>query len=164
MPNINLSRNTIRGSFKTYVTRKVAFLNRPPPFPLCHTCHFFLQPLHSRIASFTKTWQTMTWQRKRFFSINAWKMSKCGVFSGPYFAAFELNTGKYGPERNPYLDTFHAVYIWLLNQITYQRMQKSDNIKGFKKTRNCSFNPCVLSFLHIDTQVLTSHVNKIVEL
>ena len=135
----------------------------PSPFPLCHTCHFFLQPpLPHSIA--TKTWQTMTWQRKRFFSINAWKMSKCGVFSGPYFPASELNTGKYGPEKDTYLDTFHAVYIWLLKQITYQGMQKSDNIKGFKKTRNCSFNLCVLSFLHIDTQVLTSYVNKIVEL
>ena len=123
MPNINLSRNTIRGSFKTYVTRKVAFLNRPPPFPLCHTCHFFLQPLHSRIASFTKTWQTMTWQRKRFFSINAWKMSKCGVFSGSYFPAFELNTGKYGPEENPYSGTF--------TQYIYGCLSKS-RIKGCK--------------------------------
>ena len=30
-------------------------------------------------------------------------------FSGPYFSIFGLNTGKYGPEENPYLDTFHAV-------------------------------------------------------
>ena len=29
-------------------------------------------------------------------------MSKYGVISGP-------NTGKYGPEITPYLDTFHAV-------------------------------------------------------
>ena len=55
-------------------------------------------------------------------------MSKYGVFSGPYFPAFGLNTeryavrrdteylsvfspnaGKYGPEKTPYLDTFHAV-------------------------------------------------------
>ena len=41
-------------------------------------------------------------------------MSKYGVFSGP-------NTGKYGPEKTPYLDTFHAVQIekriffWLVN-------------------------------------------------
>ena len=34
-------------------------------------------------------------------------MSKYGVFSGPYFRV--LNTGKYGPESTPYLDTFHAV-------------------------------------------------------
>ena len=39
-----------------------------------------------------------------------------GVFSGPYFPVFGLNTeiygpntGKYGPEKTPHLDTFHAV-------------------------------------------------------
>ena len=35
----------------------------------------------------------------------AWKVSKYGVFSGP-------NTGKYGPEKTLYLDTFHAVCVW----------------------------------------------------
>ena len=37
------------------------------------------------------------------------KMSKYGVVSGPYFPVFSVNTGKYGPEITPYLDTFHAV-------------------------------------------------------
>ena len=32
---------------------------------------------------------------------------KYGAFSGP-------NTGKYGPEKTPYLDTFHAVFIALI--------------------------------------------------
>ena len=54
----------------------------------------------------------------------AWKVSKYGVFSGPYFPAFRLNTkryvvslriqsecGKYGPEKTPRLDTFHAVFV-----------------------------------------------------
>ena len=27
----------------------------------------------------------------------------------PYFPVFSLNTRKYGPEKTPYLDTFHAV-------------------------------------------------------
>ena len=36
-------------------------------------------------------------------------MSKYGDFSGPNFTAFELNAGKYRPEKAPYLDTFHAV-------------------------------------------------------
>ena len=36
-------------------------------------------------------------------------MSKYGVFSGPYFPVFSQNTGKYVPEKTPYLDTFHAV-------------------------------------------------------
>ena len=55
-----------------------------------------------------------------FSSFNtAWKVSKYGVFSGPYFPTFRLNTerygvfspkaGKYGPEKTPYLDTFHEV-------------------------------------------------------
>ena len=36
-------------------------------------------------------------------------MSKYGLFSGPYFPVFSPNTGKYRPEKTPYLDTFHAV-------------------------------------------------------
>ena len=38
-------------------------------------------------------------------------MSKYEVFSGPYFPVFGLNTGEYGPEESPYLDTFHAVTV-----------------------------------------------------
>ena len=30
---------------------------------------------------------------------------------GPYFPEFGSNTGKYGPEKTPHLDTFHAVNI-----------------------------------------------------
>ena len=41
------------------------------------------------------------------------KMSKYGVISGPHFPVFGLNTGKYGPEITPYLDTFHAVKLYL---------------------------------------------------
>ena len=47
-------------------------------------------------------------------------MPKYGVFSGPYFPLFGLNkerysvfsanVEKYGPEKSPYLDTFHAVF------------------------------------------------------
>ena len=37
-------------------------------------------------------------------------MSRYRVISGPYFLVFGLNTGKYGPEITPYLDTFYAVY------------------------------------------------------
>ena len=56
--------------------------------------------------------------------IAAWKMCKYGVFSGPYFPAFGLNTvylsvfspnaGKYRPEKIPYLDTFHAVHVFII--------------------------------------------------
>ena len=36
------------------------------------------------------------------------KVSKYGVFSGP-------NTGKYGPEKTPYLDTFHVVLLRIMS-------------------------------------------------
>ena len=39
-------------------------------------------------------------------------MSNYWVICGPCFPAFELNTGKYGPEITPSLDTFHAVDEW----------------------------------------------------
>ena len=38
-------------------------------------------------------------------------MSKYGVFSDPYFPVFSSNTGKYGPEKIPYLDTFYVVNV-----------------------------------------------------
>ena len=52
-------------------------------------------------------------------TVTAWKVSKCGVISGPYFPVFSANKGEYGPEITTYLDTFHAVshldhMIWLI--------------------------------------------------
>ena len=51
----------------------------------------------------------------------AWKVSKYGVFPGPHFPLFELNTeiyskfnpntGKYGPEKTTYLNTSHTVQV-----------------------------------------------------
>ena len=42
-------------------------------------------------------------------------------FSGLYFPAFGLNTGKYGPEKTPYLDTFNAVTktLWCFNFLCF---------------------------------------------
>ena len=36
------------------------------------------------------------------YGITAWKVSKYGVLSGPYFPVFGLNTGKCGPAKSPY--------------------------------------------------------------
>ena len=50
----------------------------------------------------------------------AWKVSKYGVISVPYFPVFSANTGKYGPEITTYLDTFQAVcdilFYFIFNQ------------------------------------------------
>ena len=39
--------------------------------------------------------------------VTAWKV---------YFPVFGLNTGKYGPEIIPYLDTFHAMSVYMKGQ------------------------------------------------
>ena len=52
-------------------------------------------------------------------------MSKYGVISGPYFPVFgeipvfSPNTGKYGTEITPHLDTFHAVIINVITATTF---------------------------------------------
>ena len=56
-------------------------------------------------------------------------MSKYGVFSGPYFSVFGLNTEiygvkKYGPEITPYLDTFLAVSLNQINFSTFHAVTR----------------------------------------
>ena len=51
--------------------------------------------------------------------LTALKVFKYGVFSGPYFPVFSSNTGKYGPEITPYLDTFHAVAVICDRALSY---------------------------------------------
>ena len=50
--------------------------------------------------------------RKLIMTYSAWKISKYGVISGPYFPVFSLKIGKYKPEITSYLDTFHAVMLF----------------------------------------------------
>ena len=49
-------------------------------------------------------------------SYTAWKVSKYGVISGRYFPLFSPQTGKYGLEISPYLDTFHEVIIYIIQE------------------------------------------------
>ena len=42
-----------------------------------------------------------------------------------YLSIFSPNTGKYGPEKNPYLDTFHAV---LSNGLFLKSLYKLTNL------------------------------------
>ena len=72
-------------------------------------------------------------------------MSKYGVFSGPYFPAFELNMeiyevdlrtqskcGKIQTRKTPYLDTFHAVYVPVKSILLEQHCTKNEvSIKDF---------------------------------
>ena len=72
-------------------------------------------------------------------------MSKYRIFAGPYFPVFSPNAGKYGPEKAPYLDNFHAVLllqhiifltlivIYLLRNITRIASQGWNNFQLFLK-------------------------------
>ena len=86
---------------------------------------------HDKISGkFNQLWKGLrSIKNLRFSDFNcavhfmAWKWSKCGVFSGPYFPVFGLNTeryylsvfspnaAEYGPEKTPYLNTFHAAHL-----------------------------------------------------
>ena len=90
-------------------------------------------------------------------------MSKYGVFSGlyfptfglhtPYLSVFSPNTGKNGPEKTPYLDTFHAVnYYYLLKKYGLQVYQYGFDLNFcFKIQKNffykiylvLQFNNCI---------------------
>ena len=70
------------------------------------------------VVEVTERAQTSTNKCFQKFNVTAWKVSKCGVFSGPYFPVFGLNTGKYGPESPPYLDTCYAVREDVMDKMT----------------------------------------------
>ena len=69
---------------------------------------------------------------KKFTAIHlltAWKVSKYGVFSGPYFPVFRLNTEKYGTGKKLCIWTlFHAVTFLVIDTTV-----ASDNHLSFRK-------------------------------
>ena len=59
-------------------------------------------------------------------------MPKYGIFPGLYFPVFSPNTGKYGPEKTPYLNTFQAVEIRLsLKLLGIIEIAKTENDGAF---------------------------------
>ena len=60
-------------------------------------------------------YENKLWKRSRLIGL---------IFFTPIFSAFSPYAGKYGPEKTPNLDTFHAVYAILFS------MKTSENQKG----------------------------------
>ena len=78
-------------------------------------------------------------------------MLEYGVFSGPYFLVFSPNTGKYGPEKTPYLETFLAhsaiftkkVHHRCLTAEVYSEPNQTSKMELFAKTVN-GFHPLTI--------------------
>ena len=64
----------------------------------------FLNPLI--LSDFCILWYVI-WLSSHIYT--AWKVSKYGFLSGPYFPVFSSNAAKYGPEKTPHLDIFQAL-------------------------------------------------------
>ena len=62
--------------------------------------------------------------------ITALKVSKYRVFCGPYIPVLGLNSEKYGPEKTPYLETFHAVYSMFTVWTFHCKENKHDEYRG----------------------------------
>ena len=78
--------------------------------------NYWMSPIPESLSLFRHCFCTCSmkiWPSWDYLQVNttARKVSKYGVFSGPYFSVFGLNTRKYGAEKNPYFETFHAVCI-----------------------------------------------------
>ena len=99
------------------------------------------------------------------FTCTVWNVSKYGVFSGPYFPVLSLNGGKYGPEKTPYLDTFHAICLpfgtgWGLDELR-------TSLLDVFQILNCTSCRCVwklhvcLSIYDLLTDTRRQRVNEI---
>ena len=110
-------------------------------YPLYSDLYANMHILNPSVSFFFKTW-IIGDTRLHSYIITGWKMSKCGVFSGPYFPTFVLkrrdmeylfvfspNAGKYGPEKTPYLDTFHLVHGKLYSTDVFKLLSRL-NIKS----------------------------------
>ena len=59
------------------------------------------------------------------------KIVQIRSFFWSVFSVFSPNAGKYGPEKTPYLDNFHAVQITATSQFILKRNTKLKNFLTF---------------------------------
>ena len=61
-------------------------------------------------------------------------------------SVFSPNTGKYGPGKTPYLDTFHAVIVTGLKPLT---IFVQSSILDVLNSSECTFVSCILKFFYL---------------
>ena len=73
----------------------------------------------------------------------AWKVSKYRILSGPYFPVLGLNTGKYGPEKTLYLDTFRKNSVFgHFSRSKYDVTAKPSSLRIGSNKRREHFHGC----------------------
>ena len=114
---------------------------------------------------------------KKLKQITAWKVSKYGVISGPYFPVFGLNTdwirtesvfspntGKYEPETTPYLDiriririlTLELFYIFFKLNFTLLGKGVGMNLKALRRKFTYFWDNSLFDKLNIFELVIVS--------
>ena len=101
-------------------------------------------------------------------------MSKYGVFSGPYFSVFgqnteiyspfSPNTGKYKPEKTPYLDTFDVVSC--CPNISTLSLSFDANLAKLGPSLEKFFSKCVQIWLYLQIRwdlLQTSLIKNLIE-
>ena len=79
------------------------------------------------------------------------KVSKYVVFSGSYFSVFSPNTEKYGPEKTPYLDTFHTA-------VAYSSFYIHSHLNRKVALHNIEIACPSLSYIAINTYQISSRI------
>ena len=86
----------------------------------------------------------------------AWKVSKYGVFSGPYFPVF-------GPEKTPYLDTFRQWASVTYKPVTYKKVSIYLEKAWYRKARKATLAKTVaksFAFHEVDDQLTHFYKNE----
>ena len=90
--------------------------------------------------------------KNKFYIITAWKVSKYGVFSVPHMPVSGLNTerysvslciqseyGKIRTRKIPYLNIFHALYVYL-NLQSFIPIKKEQSFTSVLSMKSCAKN------------------------
>ena len=73
---------------------------------ICHSTYRYAKANNKYMEDCDKNKRIVIYS---YLYVTVWNVFKYGVFSGPYFPVFRPNAGEYGPEKAPYLGTFHIV-------------------------------------------------------
>ena len=73
---------------------------------------------------------------------------KCVQIGSHFWSVFSPNTGKYGPEIIPYLDTFHAVKVYGIHEYE-NHFFINKNLRNLENSQNLNFPYFTLTYFKV---------------